>query len=208
MTETATVYIVDDDPAVRDSLKWLVESLHYKVVTFDNAQSFLDQVDPGCISCLVLDVRLPGMSGLQLQQQLNQDGIEIPVIIITGHGDVPMAVRALQSGAMHFLEKPFREQELLDCIQEAINLSESGNLCRQNKQAINQKIDKLTPREKQIMYDIVDGYTNKAIAEKHDISSKTVEVHRTRVMHKMEADSLPDLVKMVLLVEQDKQLTC
>ena len=119
-----------------------------------------------------------------------------------------MAVRALQSGAMHFLEKPFREQELLDCIQEAINLSESGNLCRQNKQAINQKIDKLTPREKQIMYDIVDGYTNKAIAEKHDISSKTVEVHRTRVMHKMEADSLPDLVKMVLLVEQDKQLSC
>ncbi len=208
MTETATVYIVDDDPAVRDSLKWLVESLHYKVVTFDNAQSFLDQVDPGCISCLVLDVRLPGMSGLQLQQQLNQDGIEIPVIIITGHGDVPMAVRALQSGAMHFLEKPFREQELLDCIQEAINLSESGNLCRQNKQAINQKMDKLTPREKQIMYDIVDGYTNKAIAEKHDISSKTVEVHRTRVMHKMEADSLPDLVKMVLLVEQDKQLSC
>lgn len=208
MTETATVYIVDDDPAVRDSLKWLVESLHYKVVTFDNAQSFLDQVDPGCIGCLVLDVRLPGMSGLQLQQQLNQDGIEIPVIIITGHGDVPMAVRALQSGAMHFLEKPFREQELLDCIQEAINLSESGNLCRQNKQAINQKMDKLTPREKQIMYDIVDGYTNKAIAEKHDISSKTVEVHRTRVMHKMEADSLPDLVKMVLLVEQDKQLSC
>ncbi len=208
MTETATVYIVDDDPAVRDSLKWLVESLHYKVVTFDNAQSFLDNVDPGCVSCLVLDVRLPGMSGLRLQQQLNHDGIEIPVIIITGHGDVPMAVRALQSGAMHFLEKPFREQELLDCIQEAINLSESGNLCRQNKQAINQKIDKLTPREKQIMYDIVDGYTNKAIAEKHDISSKTVEVHRTRVMHKMEADSLPDLVKMVLLVEQDKQLTC
>ena len=208
MTETATVYIVDDDPAVRDSLKWLVESLHYKVVTFDNAQAFLDNVDTGCVSCLVLDVRLPGMSGLQLQQQLNRDGIEIPVIIITGHGDVPMAVRALQSGAMHFLEKPFREQELLDCIQEAINLSESGNLCRQNKQAINQKIDKLTPREKQIMYDIVDGYTNKAIAEKHDISSKTVEVHRTRVMHKMEADSLPDLVKMVLLVEQDKQLTC
>ena len=208
MTETATVYIVDDDPAVRDSLKWLVESLHYKVITFDNAQLFLDNVDPGCISCLVLDVRLPGMSGLQLQQQLNQEGIEIPVIIITGHGDVPMAVRALQSGAMHFLEKPFREQELLDCIQEAINLSESGNLCRQNKLAINQKIDKLTPREKQIMYDIVEGYTNKAIAEKHVISSKTVEVHRTRVMHKMEADSLPDLVKMVLLVDQNNQSSC
>ena len=201
MSIDATVYIVDDDPAVRDSLEWLVGSLQYQVETFADATSFLDSLNPERTACLVLDVRLPGMSGLQLQQRLKDEGINLPIIIITGHGDVPMAVRAMQAGARHFLEKPFREQELLDCIQDAIDAAVADSTAQQAKNHIHQRVDQLTPREKQIMHDIVDGLTNREIGQKHNISSKTVEVHRTRVMHKMQAGSLPDLVKMVLTVE-------
>jgi len=203
MAQTATVYIVDDDPAVRDSLRWLIESLKYPVETFESAQTFLDQYTPDAQGCLVLDVRLPGMSGLQLQKKLIDDGVDLPVIIMTGHGDIPMAVRALQAGALHFLEKPFRDQEILDRVQEALELSRNRRESRTRKEEILKRIERLTPREYQIMKDIVKGDTNRSIGEKHDISTKTVEIHRTRVMHKMEADSLPELVKMVLAVEPD-----
>ncbi len=126
MTHNQTVFVIDDDPALRDSLRWLIESLQHPVKTFESAQEFLDNYEPGSSGCLLLDVRLPGMSGLQLQKKLNEMQADFPVIIITGHGDVPMAVRALQAGAMHFLEKPFRDQELLDCVQEALELDASN----------------------------------------------------------------------------------
>ncbi len=203
MTHTNTVYIVDDDPAVRDSLRWLIESLQHPVETFESAQAFLDNFVPGSIGCLVLDVRLPGMSGLQLQKKLTEDGVDLPIIIITGHGDVPMAVRALQDGAMHFLEKPFRDQEVLDCVQEALENSENKQQSRLQKEEILERVETLTPREYQVMKDIVKGSTNRNIGEKYEISTKTVEIHRTRVMSKMHADSLPGLVRMVLAVEPD-----
>lgn len=201
MTQTATVYVVDDDPAVRDSLRWLIESLQYPVETFESAQTFLDSYTPVKQGCLVLDVRLPGMSGLQLQKKLSEDGIDLPTVIITGHGDIPMAVRALQAGALHFLEKPFRDQEVLDCVQEALELADSKHAQRVEKEKILVHMETLTPREHEVMKAIVSGATNKGIAERCEISVKTVEVHRTRVMHKMCADSLPELVKMVLRIE-------
>ena len=204
MTQTATVYIVDDDPAVRDSLRWLIESLKYPVETYDSAQTFLDSYSPVNQGCLVLDVRLPGMSGLQLQKKLSEDGIDLPTVIITGHGDVPLAVRALQAGALHFLEKPFRDQDVLDCVQEALELADSKHAQRVEKENILARMETLTPREYEVMKAIVSGATNKGIAERYAISVKTVEVHRTRVMHKMSADSLPELVKMVLRVEPDE----
>ncbi len=201
MTDAGTVYIVDDDPAVRDSLRWLIESLQHPVETFESAQTFLDAYTDNSPGCLVLDVRLPGMSGLQLQKKLQDDGFDLPVIIITGHGDVPMAVHALKSGALHFLEKPFRDQEILDCVQETLEFSSNRHATRLQNEKILARMKTLTPREYQIMKDIAKGYTNKGIGEKHDISIKTVEIHRTRVMHKMEAGTLPDLVRMVLAIE-------
>jgi len=204
MKQTGTIYIVDDDPAVRDSLHWLIESLGYPVKTFETAQTFLDQYSTETEGCLILDVRLPGMSGLQLQKKLLENGSDLPVIIITGHGDIPMAVRALQIGALHFLEKPFRDQEILDHVQEALEVSQARKTSRIKKEAIQSRIETLTPREHQIMQDIVSGATNKSIGAKNDISVKTVEIHRTRVMHKMCADSLVDLVKMVLFINHDR----
>jgi len=204
MTDAGTVFIVDDDPAVRDSLRWLIESLQHPVETFASAQAFLDAYTGDRPGCLVLDVRLPGMSGLQLQKKLRDDGVDLPIIVITGHGDVPMAVRALQAGALHFLEKPFRDQEILDCVQETLELASRRHSTRLQNEQILDRVGTLTPREYQIMQDIVKGYTNKNIGEKHDISTKTVEIHRTRVMHKMEAETLPDLVRMVLAVEPDE----
>ncbi|HHJ16362.1 MAG TPA: response regulator transcription factor [Gammaproteobacteria bacterium] len=204
MTQNQTVFVIDDDPAVRDSLRWLIESLQHPVETFESAQDFLDNYASDRSGCLLLDVRLPGMSGLQLQSKLKEMQVDIPVIIITGHGDVPMAVRALQAGAMHFLEKPFRDQELLDSVQEALELDQRKRGHQALRQSILDHIEKLTPREYEIMKDIVRGNTNKAIGAKHGISVKTVEVHRTRVMSKMEADSLPELVRMVLTVEPDE----
>ncbi len=203
MDETLTVFIVDDDPAVRDSLRWLIESLKHPVETFESAKDFLDICTPEIQGCLVLDVRLPGMSGLQLQSRLREQGVEIPIIIITGHGDVPMAVRALQGGALHFLEKPFRDQEVLDCVQEALELASSTHAARIQKHEIQKRVDTLTPREYQIMKEIVKGSTNKNIGQTLEISTKTVEIHRTRVMHKMGADSLPDLVRMVMTIEPE-----
>ena len=203
MANATTVFIVDDDPAVRDSLRWLIESLQHPVETFASAQAFLDAYTGDKPGCLVLDVRLPGMSGLQLQKKLQDDGIDLPIIVITGHGDVPMAVRALQAGALHFLEKPFRDQEILDCVQETLELAGNRHSTRLQKDQILGRMETLTPREYQIMKDIVKGHTNRSIGEKHDISTKTVEIHRTRVMHKMEADTLPDLVRMALAVEPD-----
>ena len=198
-----TVFIVDDDPAVRDALSWLIGTLRYNVEVFESAQAFLDACQPDRPGCLVLDVRLPGMSGLQLQKRLAEQGIELPVIIITGHGDVPMAVSAIQAGALNFLEKPFRDQEVLDSVQQAIMVDAENRARRQRSTEIMDCIEALTPREYEVMKLMVKGDSNKKIAATCGISIKTVEVHRARVMEKMRAGSLPELVRMVLAVEPE-----
>ena len=197
MTE-ATVFIVDDDPAIRDSLSWLIETIGYPVRSYSSAQEFLDAYDPQMPGCLILDVRLPGMSGLQLQQKMQADNINLPVIIISGHGDVPMAVKAMQQGAQVFLEKPFRDQDLLDNIQEALETDARNREKDFASASILSCIESLTPREKEIMDLMVAGHPNREIAEHCGISVKTVEVHRARVMDKMHTKSLPELVQMVL----------
>lgn len=196
-----TIFIVDDDPAMRDSLSWLVKTIGYPVETFSSAQHFLDNYQQQTPGCLLLDVRLPGMSGLQLQKKMREEGIKLPVIIISGHGDVPMAVKAMQQGALAFLEKPFRDQELLDNIQVALELDEKIR----KKDAANAEIltlvEKLTTREKEVMHLMVKGLTSKVIASDCGISVKTVEIHRARVMEKMQVNSLPELVHMIVNLE-------
>ena len=203
MSTELTVFVVDDDEEVRNSMKRLMNSVRLTVETFASGEEFLAQFDPARPGCLLLDVRMEGMSGLEVQERLALEDVQPPIIIITGHGDVPMAVRALQAGALHFLEKPFRDQEILDCVQETLELAGNRHSTRLQKDQILGRMETLTPREYQIMKDIVKGHTNRSIGEKHDISTKTVEIHRTRVMHKMEAGTLPDLVRMALAVEPD-----
>lgn len=198
----STIYIVDDDPAMRDSLTWLVETIGHPVKSFESAQEFLDDYDRQGPGCLVLDVRLPGMSGMQLQQTMKNDGISIPIIIITGHGDIPMAVKAIKQGAVAFLEKPFRDQDLLDSIQEALVIDGDTRSKASQSAIIASNIELLTPREKEVMHLMVKGDPNKEIAKTCGISVKTVEIHRSRVMDKMKAGSLPELVHMVLSIEE------
>ena len=197
-TTQPTIFIVDDDPAMRDSLSWLIETIGYPVKVFASAQAFLDgynRRDPGC---LLLDVRLPGMSGIQLQQKMKIENISLPVIIISGHGDVPMAVKAMQQGAIVFLEKPFRDQELLDNIQEALEIDASNRKKEEVSKEVLTCVESLTQREKEVMELMVKGNPSKEIAKQCGISVKTIEIHRARVMDKMQANSLPELVHMVL----------
>ncbi|VAW66423.1 Two-component transcriptional response regulator, LuxR family [hydrothermal vent metagenome] len=197
MTEP-TIFIVDDDPAMRDSLRWLLETIGHPVKTFENAQEFLDNFDPQAPGCLVLDVRLPGMSGLQLQQKMKADNIALPVIIISGHGDVPMAVKAMQQGALEFHEKPFRDQELLDSIQNALEIDATSRSKNAESAEIQACVNTLTPREKEVMELLILGNPNREVANQCNISVKTVEVHRARIMDKMKANSFPELIHMVL----------
>ncbi len=196
-----TVYIVDDDAAVRESLRWLISSVNLRVLVFPGAESFLDAYEPGSMGCLVTDVRMPGMSGLELQRVLARRSILLPVIIITGHGDVEMAVRAMKTGAFDFIEKPFKDQELLDFVQNAVqeNIRVLGERAQQDR--IMGRMERLTPRERQVLGMIVAGEANKGIAFHLGISGKTVEVHRARVMDKMQAKSLAELMKMVMVLE-------
>ena len=194
----ATIFIVDDDPAIQDSLSWLLETVGYSVKAFLSAQAFLDAFTPEMRGCMILDIRLPGMSGLQLQQKMTADGIRLPVIIISGHGDIPMAVKAMQQGALTFLEKPFRDQELLDSIQDALERDDRNRKIDSLREQVRQRLDTLTPREHEVLERIVEGDSSRVIGEFYDISVKTVEVHRAHVMEKMQAKSLPELVQMVL----------
>lgn len=199
MSEKQTVFVVDDDAAVRDSLSWLIKSVGLNVETFGSAQEFLEVNPANRAGCLVLDVRMPGMSGLELQEKLTAQKVAMPVIIITGHGDVPMAVRTVKSGAFDFIEKPFNDQALLDRIQQA--LEKDAQLRREacDRQEIQKRLAKLTPRERQVMDMVVAGNPNKIIASKLEISCRTVEIHRGRVMEKMCANSLSDLMRIGLL---------
>ncbi len=199
MSSEPTVFVVDDDQAMRNSLKWLIESVAMRVETYSSAKEFINNYYPGRSGCLLLDVRMPGMSGLELQQYLNEQQIQIPIIIITGHGDVPMAVRAMKAGAVDFIQKPFNDEFLLDSIRNAMTLDEKMRNLQSHRAEIAQRLEQLTPRELEVMAMVTDGKSNKEIANALNVSSKTVEAHRARVMEKMQASSLADLVRMAIV---------
>jgi len=194
--DNSKVYIVDDDNAVRDSLRWLVESIGLKVETFSSANEFLDVCDSNFSGCLVSDVRMQGMSGLELQEELNLKEIKLPIIFITGFGDIQMAVQAMQAGAVDFITKPFNDQELLDRIQHAIEEGEQAWEQQIQSNIIKSRIALLTPREQQVMAKVVEGKLNKIIAADLNVSNKTVEAHRAKVMEKMQAANLAGLIRM------------
>ena len=196
--EEPTVFVVDDDQASRDSLRWLIESVGLRVETFASARELLDRYDPGRSGCMVLDVRMPGMSGLDLFDRLAARRIAPPTIIITGHGDVPMAVRAMKAGVIDFIEKPFNDQVLLECIQRALERDAEHRQQQTRRAATGAKLALLTPREREVMEMLVAGLHNRDIATRLGISIKTVEAHRSKVMDKMQADSMSDLVRMAL----------
>lgn len=200
-TPEPTVYIVDDDDAVRRFLCQLVASVDLNVKAFESAQEFLDAYQSDGPGCLVLDIRMPGISGLELQQELNRRGIELPTIVLTGHGNVQVAVHAMKGGAVDFIEKPFNNDLLLDRVQHAVAASVEGYDERVRRNEIAERLGRLTPRERQILDLVVTGETNKAMAEILHISGKTVEIHRAKVMDKMSAGSLAELVRMVSMLE-------
>ena len=200
-SQEPTVFIVDDDQEVREAIKLLMRSIGLTALGFDSAQAYLDQFDPARPGCLILDVRMKGMSGLDLQDRLAQRPLYPPVIIITGHGDVPMAVRAVKAGAVDFIEKPFNDQTLLDAVhrafqQDAENRGQASRLAE-----IQERLGRLTPREREILEQVVAGKRNKVIAADLGISQSTVEAHRAKVMEKTEARSLSDLMRMMLAIE-------
>jgi len=194
----STVYVVDDDAAVRSSLGMLLRSVGLPVMGYASANDFLAHYDPRQPGCLVLDVRMPGMSGLELQQHLNLKGAMIPVIFITGHGDVPMAVEAMQHGAFDFVQKPFRDQDLLDRIQKALTLDRTNRSTLQQHEALRARLATLTPRERQVMDLMTQGRPNKLMAVDLNLSQRTIEIHRAHVMEKMQASSLAQLVRMAI----------
>ena len=202
MKSLPTVFVVDDDAPVRDGLKLLLRSVGHRVETCASAQEFLDLYTDDRPGCLVLDVRMPGMSGLDLQERLNERRAILPIIFITGHGDVPMAVEALQAGALDFLQKPFRDQELLDRIARALEKDASNRRELVELKQIAARFAELTPRERAVMDLVVQGKANKVIAGDLDISQRTVEIHRARVMEKTQAGSLAHLVRMVLRLQE------
>jgi len=205
MNNKATVFVVDDDQAMRNSLKWLIESVAMQVETFDSADAFIRSYYPGRSGCLLLDVRMPGMSGLELQEYLAQQRISIPVIIITGHGDVPMAIRAMKAGAVDFIEKPFNDELLLESIRHALQKDEQQRDQQKQRAEIAERLARLTPREHEVMAMVTGGKANKEIAASLGVSAKTVEAHRARVMEKMEAHSLAELVRMAMLANMGQQ---
>jgi len=198
-----TVFVVDDDDAMRESLRWLIESIDLPVKSYKSAEDFLNDYYPGRAGCLLLDVRMPGMSGLELQEYLKENNIHIPVIVITGHGDVPMSVRAMKEGAIDFIEKPFNDELLLDAIRNALAVDAKLREKQSQRAELATRLATLTPREYEVMEMVTRGKSNKEIANALGVSSKTVEAHRAKVMDKMQADSLAELVRMAMLVQGD-----
>lgn len=196
-----TIYIVDDDPAVCDALAKLVETVDFNVKTFSTAQEFLDSYDSSQPACLILDVRMPGMSGLALQSKLQEDGADIPIIFISGHGDVAMATEALRGGAVDFIEKPFRNQILLDRINEAFSKAEKTRQVRESREAARARLGLLTPREREVMGLVKSGKSSRVIAEELGLSQKTVEVHRSSIMKKVEVNSVAELVALACFAD-------
>jgi two-component system response regulator DctR len=202
MSASGTVYIVDDDEAVRSALQILLASCGLKSRAFSGAQELLLSLRADWQGCLLLDVRMPGMSGLDLHERLIARGVDLPVILLTGHGDVPMAVRAMKRGAFDFVQKPFNDQQLLDRIQQALALDERNHERRQQQAVLQERHKRLSVREREVAEHIVLGQTNKVIAAELGISERTVELHRARAMEKMETPSVAQLVEAMLQVSR------
>ena len=196
--QESTVFLVDDDHAVRDAMGLLLDSAGLRTVSYPSAADFLDDFDPGRPGCLVLDIRMPGMSGLELQSALADKSVNIPIIFLTGHGNVSMSAKAFRSGAIDFLEKPFDENVLLERIQEALQLDQSNRNVAARSADAYARLASLTPREREVMLLIVAGNANKEIATKLDLSTRTIETHRGRIMEKTAAHSLTDLIELAI----------
>jgi FixJ family two-component response regulator len=191
------VFVIDDDPSVRSSLKFLLSTVGLQVESFDSADSFLHKKSPDAPSCLVLDVRMPGLSGLDFQHDLAARNIRIPIVFLTGHGDIPMTVRAMKAGAVEFLTKPFRDQDLLDAVRVALDRDRARREQEKEVADLQRRYDSLTSREQQVISMLVSGMLNKQIAGQLGTAESTVKVQRSRAMEKMHADSLVDLVRMI-----------
>jgi FixJ family two-component response regulator len=198
LPKKGTVYVVDDDEAVRDSLQWLLEGRDYRVRCFDSAEAFLSRFDPREVACLIADIRMDGMSGLELQDRLIERKSPLPIVFITGHGDVPMAVTTMKKGAIDFIEKPFKEDALLELIERM--LTQASVAFEQYQEQLNREalLSRLTSREAQVLQRIVAGRLNKQIADDLGISIKTVEAHRANIMEKLGANTVADLLKIAL----------
>ncbi len=201
MSDEATIFVVDDDREVREALQLLFESVGLGVELFESGQAYIDRADLSRPGCLVVDIRMPGMSGLELQARLAAERIHPPIIIITGHGDVPMAVRAVQAGAADFIEKPFNDQALLDSVHRAIEWDAEQRGEASRLADIQARLERLTPREREVLELVIAGKRNKVIAADLGVSQSTVEAHRAKVMEKMEAKTLSDLMRMMLALE-------
>ena len=193
-----TVFLVDDDNAVRDALELLLDSVGLSTVSYSSAAAFLDEFDQNRHGCLVLDIRMPGMSGMELQAALAEKSVNIPIIFLTGHGNVSMSAKAFRTGAIDFLEKPFDENVLLERIQEAIQLDQSNQAVAARRVDASTRMASLTPREREVMLLIVAGNANKEIATKLDLSTRTIETHRGRILEKTGAQSLTDLIELAI----------
>lgn len=203
--DDALVHVVDDDAAIRDALVLLLEAAGHRAKAYPDAPSFLAGLDASQPGCVLADVRMPGMSGLDLQRHLKNEGVDLPVVIITGHADVSMAVQALKAGASDFIEKPFDEDVLLDSVNRALDSGAKVFLERRQIADIQTRAEALSPREREVMNLVVQGLPNKAVAVELAISARTVEIHRARVMEKMGANSLSDLVRMALRLEEGRE---
>jgi len=197
MTGDPIVIVVDDDPSVRSSLKLLVSTVGLRVESFESAETVLERTLPDTVSCFVLDVRLRGLSGLDFQRELAARNIRIPIVFITGHGDIPMSVRAMKAGAVEFLTKPFRDQDLLDAIHLALERDRARREEEQERIQLQQRFESLTSRERDVLWMVVSGMLNKQIAAQLGTAENTVKVHRRRAMEKMGAQSLAELIRMI-----------
>ncbi|WP_408004899.1 response regulator transcription factor [Pseudomonas triclosanedens] len=196
--ERALVYVVDDDQGMLDSTLWLLESVGLKALPFTSGREFLDACPADGHACVLLDVRMPGLGGLAVQEEMRRRGIELPVIFVSGHADVPIVIRAFKAGAVDFIEKPYNEQLLLDSVQQALSSRERQHASRASLGELKERLDALTPRERDVFLPLVRGYTNREVAEQLDISVKTVDLYRARVMKRMQAGTLSDLVGMAI----------
>jgi RNA polymerase sigma factor (sigma-70 family) len=205
MTAAPVVFVVDDDASIRSSLKFLLNTVGLQAETFDSADGFLHKKRADVPSCLVLDVRLPGLSGLDFQRELATRNISIPIVFLTGHGDIPMSVRAMKAGAVEFLTKPFRDQDLLDAVRVALDRDRARRELEMEITDIRRRFDALTSREQEVVSMVVAGMLNKQIAAELGTAESTVKVQRSRAMEKMQAESLADLIKMIQKVQPPSQ---
>lgn len=195
------VYVVDDDQGMLDSTVWLLESVGLKALPFTSGRAFLDACDVRLNACVLLDVRMPGMGGLNVQEEMRARELKLPIIFVSGHADVPIVVRAFKAGAHDFIEKPYNEQLLLDSVQQALSSFDANRSGSESNAQLQARLLSLTPRERDVMLPLVQGYTTREIAEQLGISAKTVDLYRSRVMKRMQADNLPDLVGMAIVAE-------